>query len=175
MRESEVTGWNGVIWYLLGAWSVLRFLPKDVGVMGVLLLSWCDTAASTMGRLYGRYTPRIREGKSLAGSAAAAVVGMVTAGLFYGWFVPRYGFDDHFMFHGTLTLPVVMRHGLLGWTKNKGQGIVGGWLALGIVSVYSGLVASFSEVVDLFGWDDNLTIPVLSGVGLWGFFRCFGM
>lgn len=175
MRESEVTGWNGVIWYLLGAWSVLRFLPKDVGVMGVLLLSWCDTAASTVGRLYGRYTPRIREGKSLAGSAAAALVGMVTAGLFWGWAVPRYGYDEDFMFHGALTLPAVMRHGLLGWTKNDDQGIVGGWLALGIVSVYSGLVASASEVVDLFGWDDNLTIPVLSGVGLWGFFRCFGM
>lgn len=175
MRESEVAGWNGVIWYLLGAWTVLRFLPKDVGVMGVLLLSWCDTAASTIGRLYGRYTPRIREGKSLAGSAAAAAVGMVTAGLFWGWAVPRYGWDEDFMFHGTLTLPAVIREGVLGWTKSEGQGSVGGWLALGIVSVYSGLVASVSEVVDIFGWDDNVTIPVLSGVGLWGFFRCFGM
>ncbi|MCJ1430159.1 hypothetical protein MMC29_008075, partial [Sticta canariensis] len=89
MRESEVEGWNGVIWYLLGAWTVLRFLPKDVGVMGVLLLSWCDTAASTVGRMYGRYTPRIRRGKSVAGSAAAAVVGILTAGMFWGWAVPR--------------------------------------------------------------------------------------
>lgn len=45
MRETEFDGWNGVIWYLLGAWIVLGFFPKDVGVMGVLLLSWCDTAA----------------------------------------------------------------------------------------------------------------------------------
>jgi diacylglycerol kinase (CTP) len=58
MRETEYDGWNGVIWYLLGAWIVLGFFPKDVGVMGVLLLSWCDTAASTFGRAYGRYTPR---------------------------------------------------------------------------------------------------------------------
>lgn len=174
MRESEVTGWNGVIWYLLGAWSVLRFLPKDVGVMGVLLLSWCDTAASTVGRLYGRYTPRIREGKSLAGSAAAAVVGMITAGVFWGWAVPRYGWDEDFMFHGTIALPAVVKN-LLGWTQSENQGTIGGWLALGVVSIYSGLVASVSEVVDLFGWDDNLTIPVLSGIGLWGFFRCFGV
>ena len=171
MRESEVTGWNGVIWYLLGAWTVLRFLPKDVGVMGILLLSWCDTAASTVGRLYGRYTPRIRQGKSLAGSAAAAVVGMITAGLFWGWAVPRYGWDEDFMFHGTLTVPAVIRS----WTPlGEIPGTVGGWLALGVVSVYSGLVASISEVIDVFGWDDNLTIPVLSGVGLWGFFRRFG-
>lgn len=171
MRESEVDGWNGVIWYLLGAWTVLRFMPKDVGVMGVLLLSWCDTAASTFGRLYGRYTPRIRKGKSVAGSTAAAVVGVVTAGMFWGWALPRYGFDQDFMFRGELRLPDVVKEGL-GWT-GEGQGTVGGWAALGIVSIWSGFVASASEVVDIFGWDDNLTIPVLSGLGLWGFFKVF--
>lgn len=173
MRESEVDGWNGVIWYLLGAWTVLYFFPKDVGVMGVLLLSWCDTAASTFGRLYGRYTPRIRRGKSLAGSAAAAMVGALTAGFFWGWMVPRYRFDEGFMFSGTLTLPAIVREGLLGWTA-KCQGSVDGWIALGIVGLWSGFVASASEVVDIFGWDDNLTIPVLSGLGLWGFFKAFG-
>lgn len=173
MRESEVDGWNGVIWYLLGAWTVLYFFPKDVGVMGVLLLSWCDTAASTFGRLYGRYTPRIRRGKSLAGSAAAAMVGALTAGFFWGWMVPRYRFDEGFMFRGTLTLPAIVREGLLGWTAES-QGSVAGWIALGIVGLWSGFVASASEVVDIFGWDDNLTIPVLSGLGLWGFFKAFG-
>ncbi len=172
MRESEVDGWNGVIWYLLGAWTVLRFFPKDVGVMGVLLLSWCDTAASTLGRMYGRYTPRIRRGKTLAGSAAAAVVGALTASLFWGWMVPRYGYDEEFMFRGTLTLPFIVREGLLGW-KEEVQGSAGGWMALGIVGLWSGFVASASEVVDIFGWDDNLTIPVLSGLGLWGFFKAF--
>lgn len=173
MRESEVDGWNGVIWYLLGAWTVLYFFPKDVGVMGVLLLSWCDTAASTFGRLYGRYTPRIRRGKSLAGSAAAATVGALTAGFFWGWMVPRYGFDDGFMFRGTLTLPALVREGFLGPTTES-RGSVEGWIALGIVGLWSGFVASASEVVDIFGWDDNLTIPVLSGLGLWGFFKVFG-
>lgn len=173
MRESEVDGWNGVIWYLLGAWTVLYFFPKDVGVMGVLLLSWCDTAASTFGRLYGRYTPRLRRGKSLAGSAAAAMVGALTAGFFWGWMVPRYRFDEGFMFRGTLTLPAIVREGLLGWTTES-QGSVAGWIALGIVGLWSGFVASASEVVDIFGWDDNLTIPVLSGLGLWGFFKVFG-
>lgn len=171
MRESEVDGWNGVIWYLLGAWTVLRFFPKDVGTMSVLLLSWCDTAASTFGRLYGRYTPRLRKGKSMAGSAAAVVVGVVTAGLFWGIVVPAYpAYQDGIMFQGTLAIPEPYRD-VLGLTQQQSQ--VTGWLALGIVSVWSGLVASASEVVDLFGWDDNLTIPVLSGLGLWGFFRIF--
>ena len=171
MRESEVDGWNGVIWYLLGAWTVIRFFPKDVGTMSVLLLSWCDTAASTVGRLYGRYTPRIRKGKSVAGSAAAVVVGIVTAGLFWGLVAPATPqYTEGFMFNGTLRLPDVVRK-TFGMTKDEGQ--VGGWVALGIVSLWSGIVASASEVVDLFGWDDNLTIPVLSGLGIWGFFKIF--
>lgn len=171
MRESEVDGYNGVIWYLLGAWTVLRWFPKDVGVMSVLLLSWCDTAASTFGRLWGRYTPRLRRGKSLAGSAAAAVVGAITAIVFWGWAVPAYGYgDEGFMFKGQLGLPEVVKDNL---GLKQGQGMVGGWVALGIVSLWSGLIASASEVFDLFGWDDNVTIPVLSGLGLWGFFKVF--
>ena len=174
MRESEVNEkYNGVIWYMLGVWVVLRFFPKDVGTMGVMLLSWCDTAASTLGRLYGRYTPRIRKGKSLAGSAGAAVVGVLTAGVFWGLVVPRYwGFEESFMFKGTLSLPETARQAL-GWT-GKGQSTVTGWLAIGIISLWSGFVASASEVVDLWGLDDNLTIPVLSGLGLWGFLKVFG-
>ena len=174
MRESEVNDrYNGVIWYLLGAWTALKFFPKDVATMSILLLSWCDTAASTFGRLYGRYTPRIRRGKSLAGSAAAAFVGVATAALFWGVVVPRYwGFEESFQYQGRLALPEVFKQGLgLG---GKEQGSVGGWLALGVMSLWSGFVASASEVVDLWGLDDNLTIPVLSGIGLWGFLKVFG-
>jgi diacylglycerol kinase (CTP) len=176
MRESEVDGWNGVIWYLLGAWSALRFFPKDVGVMAVLLLSWCDTAASTVGRLYGRYTPRIRKGKSLAGSAAACAVGVATAAAFWGWLVPRTGaFPEDpvgaFMFTGRLQLPRLVAT-YLGLTAS--QASISGPLALGVVSLWTGIVASVSEVVDLFGWDDNLTIPVLSGFGIWAFLKVFG-
>ena len=114
MRETEYDGWNGVIWYLLGAWIVLGFFPKDVAVMGVLLLSWCDTAASTIGRELGRYTPRIRRNKSLAGSLAAFAVGIITATTFWGYLAPRTGpfvgdVDWPFMFTGTLSLPRAVR------------------------------------------------------------------
>jgi diacylglycerol kinase (CTP) len=176
MRETEYEGWNGVIWYLLGAWIVLRFFPKDIGVMGVLLLSWCDTAASTVGRAYGRYTPRIRRGKSLAGSSAAFLVGVLTAFGFWGYLASHNGtFPEDvnwpFMFTGTLSLPGVVRD-LSGLTDGKAT--IGGGLALGIMSLWTGLAASASEVVDIFGWDDNLTIPVLSGLGMWGFLKVFG-
>ncbi|CAG8970899.1 hypothetical protein HYALB_00000878 [Hymenoscyphus albidus] len=176
MRETEYEGWNGVIWYLLGAWIVLGFFPKDIGVMGVLLLSWCDTAASTVGRAYGRYTPRIRRGKSLAGSLAAFVVGVFTAVGFWGYLASRHGsFPEDinwpFMFTGTLSLPGAIRD-VIGLTG--AQTTIGGGLALAVMSLWTGFVASASEVVDVFGWDDNLTIPALSGLGMWGFLKAFG-
>ena len=176
MRETEVDGWNGVIWYLLGAYIALRFFPKDVGVMGVLLLSWCDTAASTFGRLYGRYTIRLRSGKSLAGTMAAFVTGLITAVMFWGWLAPRTGtFQDDpagaFMFSGQLGLPRQVT-AYLGW--NAADTTIRGAGALGVMSLWAGFVASFSEFVDILGWDDNLTIPVLSSFGLWGFLKIFG-
>jgi diacylglycerol kinase (CTP) len=176
MRESEYDGWNGVIWYLLGAWIVLGFFHKDVGVMGILLLSWCDTAASTVGRAYGRYTPRIRRGKSLAGSLAAFAVGVITAASFWGGLAPRTGpfvddVDWPFMFTGTLRLPGSLRD-VIGLTE--AQASITGTIALVVMSLWTGFVASASEVVDIFGWDDNLTIPVLSGLGMWGFLKIFG-
>jgi diacylglycerol kinase (CTP) len=174
MRESEFSGYNGVIFYLLGTWIALYFFPKDVGVVGVLLLSWCDTAASTFGRLYGRYTPRIRRRKSLAGSLAAFIVGVATAAWFWGWLAPTRGplpGDEAFMFTGVLRLPHVVANAV-GLPDSRAT--VSGALALGVVSVWSGFVASASEVADVFGWDDNLTIPVLSGFGIWGFLKLFG-
>ncbi|KAI1381226.1 hypothetical protein F4677DRAFT_119628 [Hypoxylon crocopeplum] len=176
MRESEYAGWNGVVFYLLGAWIVLYFFPKDVAVVAVMLLSWCDTAASTFGRLYGRYTPRLRRGKSLAGSLAAFLVGVATAGWFWGWLAPRTGpfpgDEQHpFMFTGFLRLPSFASNAL---GLSESQGVIGGPVALGLLSLWSGLTAAGSEVIDLFGWDDNLTIPVLSGIGIWGFLKVFG-
>ncbi|KAJ5792735.1 uncharacterized protein N7503_008713 [Penicillium pulvis] len=180
MRETEVSGYNGVIWYLLGAYVVLRFFPKDVGVMGVLLLSWCDTAASTFGRMYGRYTPRLRQGKSLAGTAAAWLVGVVTAAAFWGWFVPYMGAfpndpEGSFLFTGSLNLFPNCVRSLVGWDAvETSSTTITGPLALGVMSVVSGFVAAGSEFIDLWSWDDNFTIPVLSGLGLWGFLKVFG-
>ncbi|KAG6209718.1 hypothetical protein E4U35_006739 [Claviceps purpurea] len=174
MRESEYTGYNGVIWYLLGTWTVLYFLPKDVAAVSVLLLSWCDTAASTFGRLWGRYTPRLGRGKSLAGSSAAFLVGVAASFFWYGWLVPTFGpmpGDEDFMFRGTLSLPSTARFAL---GVSESAATVSGALAVAVLSLWNGFAASASEAVDLFGWDDNLTIPVLSGIGIWGFLKVFG-
>ena len=178
MRETEVAGYNGVIWYLLGTYIALRFYPKDIGVMSVCLLSFCDTAASTFGRLYGRYTIRLRRGKSLAGSLAAFATGGLLAAYFWGYLAPHTGSlptdtpADAFMYQGTLSLPRDLRY-LLTWPKGM-KAEISGTAALVVMSLCTGLIASVSEFVDVMGWDDNLTIPVLSSLGLWGFLRVFG-
>lgn len=175
MRESEVDGYNGVISYLLGAWIVMRFCPKDIAVMSILLLSWCDTAASTFGRLWGHLTPKVRKGKSLAGSIAACVTGVITAAVWWGWLGPTFSEYNHgehaFAFQGALTLPLQAREQL---NLSVSQASVTGHVALGVMSLAAGIIASTSEAIDVFGWDDNLTIPVLCGAGLWGFVKMFG-
>ena len=177
MRESEAHDrYNGVIMYLAGLWFTMRFCRKDVAVMSVLLLSWCDTAASTFGRLWGRYTPRIRKGKSLAGTIACFVVGVFAAVFFWGYVAPRTDgkYDrgaNSFAFQGALTLPDLAREAL-GWSVEEST--VTGPLAVAVMSLASGLIVSVSELMDVWELDDNLTIPVLSGLGLGAFLWAFG-
>ena len=177
MRECEAHDkYNGVISYLAGTWFVMRFCQKDIAVLAILLLSWCDTAASTFGRLWGKYTPRVRKGKSLAGTLAAFVVGILAALVFYLGVAPRVPQAwntgvDAFAFDGALGL----RDGAKEVLGLRGQqGRIEGRPALALVALTCGIVAAGSEAVDVFGLDDNLTIPVLSGIALGGFFWVFG-
>lgn len=177
MRESEAHDkYNGVVSYLAGAWFVMYFCDKDVAVVSILLLSWCDTAASTFGRWLGRYTPRIRKGKSVAGSAAAALVGVGTAVAFWSWIAPSVPQEwnegvNAFAFRGVLTLPRPVRE-VLGLSEARAS--VSGVPALVVVSLWSGLVVSVSEALDVWGLDDNVTIPILCGIGLGVFLKVFG-
>ncbi|KAJ7226831.1 hypothetical protein GGX14DRAFT_627191 [Mycena pura] len=66
MRESERHGTNGTIWYILGVNFALTFYPIDVATVAILILSWADTAASTLGRMYGPRTPPLPSSLSLA-------------------------------------------------------------------------------------------------------------
>jgi len=111
----------------------------------------------------------------LAGSIAAFVTGIGAAVLFWGFIAPSVPQnwnrnENRFAFDGHLTLPLQVRQWL---NISKGEATVDGNLALLIVSIWSGLVASVSEAIDIFGLDDNLTIPILCGIGLAGFLKCF--
>lgn len=134
--------------------------------MSILLLSWSDTAASTFGRLYGKYGPSLRPGKSLIGSLAAMLTGALAAYIYWGILYPRYEshvpashfyWSKHSIFDFSFT-----REGSVSWTRSTSK------LALWELCGLTGLVAGLAEAVDLWGLDDNLIIPVLSALFLRG-------
>ncbi|OBZ66342.1 CTP-dependent diacylglycerol kinase 1 [Grifola frondosa] len=47
----------------------------------------------------------------------------------------------------------------------------GKWLGLSVLTVVSGLVSGVAEALDLGSLDDNLTLPIISGGCIWGFFK----
>ncbi|KAL7422626.1 Diacylglycerol kinase [Cryptotrichosporon argae] len=147
MRESERNKINGVVWYLIGVITVLALYPRDVAVVSILTLSWSDTTASTLGRLWGRYTPplpahfpgvpalKFAPRKSLAGFLAATVTGSLIGLCFFGGGSAR-------------------------WTVLDSTA---GWLmTAGVVGVGGAVV----EALDL-GVDDNLSLPILTGALVW--------
>lgn len=114
-------------------------------------LSWADTTASTLGRLWGRYTPPLpahfpglkflpfAPRKSLAGFLAATVTGaLISIGFWH--------------------------QGSVEW-EILNKGIIG----QGITAVVVGLGGAVVEALDL-GFDDNVTLPILSGAIIWAWF-----
>ncbi|KAF6744298.1 hypothetical protein DFP72DRAFT_1095286 [Ephemerocybe angulata] len=165
MRDEEKNRVNGVIWYILGVNFVLSCLPLDVATVSVLILSWADTAASTFGRMYGRRTPKLpprilglplAPRKSTAGFIAASVTGAAIAMGFWGALAgTRHGGAD-----------AIWKWE--GGVRGAGGGGVLGLLAIGVVA---GLVSGVAEALDLGNLDDNLTLPIISGSCLFGFFK----
>ena len=144
MRKKEIHTYNGVLWYILGLIFSFNFFSKDVTLISLFLLSCSDTAAATIGRKYGHLTPKVARNKSLAGSIASFTVGVITCWVFYGYFVPAYSY--------------VNKPGEIQWSPETSR------LSLNMLSLLGGVVAALSEGIDLFNWDDNFTIPVLSSL-----------
>ncbi|KZT63823.1 hypothetical protein DAEQUDRAFT_747718 [Daedalea quercina L-15889] len=172
MRESEKQKTNGVIWYIIGVMFALAVYPLDLAVVSILILSWADTTASTIGRLFGARTPKLPSRlpllrlplaprKSVAGFIAAAVTGAAIAVSFWGWVVPQVGQP------GSWKWPAVAPS-----TANPtALAATSSWLGLGVLGVVAGLISAVAEALDLGNLDDNLTLPIISGACLWGFFK----
>lgn len=218
MRESEKEKVNGVVWYLIGVIGSLRLFPEDIAVASVMILSWCDTSATTFGRLFGRYTPALpnppfASRKSTAGFIAAVASGALTSYLF--WCTPialshtrATGISwsgsghSHPAIFGTDRVAGALSTGWQGWrTGFRGQSgngllptasglaaqylgktsIAKGKLGSDAVARHSdvpgmpwwlwnlscGLIAGVAEGLELGGIDDNLSLPLLSGLGMW--------
>lgn len=124
-------------------------------------LSWADTAASTIGRLWtghwGLYTPRLPSRlpiipflpahlkhrlalplaprKSLVGFIAASLTGACIALGFWGWMAP---------------VPLRVERGDVTWFWDGGvfgSGGFGGWVGLSIIALFAGLVSGIAEAL----------------------------
>jgi len=180
MREEERSQVNGVIYYLVGVVIVLTFLPRDIASLSIIILSWCDTSASVFGRLFGRYTPRLplsgtvfADRKSVAGSLAAVVTGCIQAYIWWSHFASQG--DEHDVswvparLASTWTGPPSPQPTFLPRLANPDS-----TLTLPALTLACGLTAGFAEAIDLFGLDDNLTLPVLFGFSLYAILRVLG-
>ncbi|KAG8792728.1 hypothetical protein FRC17_008551 [Serendipita sp. 399] len=198
MRESEKSRVNGTVWYLIGVIFVLTFYPADIAVVSILILSWADTAASTIGRLWGRYTPplprripyiglRFAPRKSTAGYAAAFVTGGLITAAFLGlhaaqaplstvashipsWDELKGSSWDQILstalsYTNLNNKPVIDMPSSWHWQQRVG----GDWAGLIVAGLWSGFVTAVAEAMDLGDTDDNLTLPVLSGLGIWAY------
>ncbi|KAJ7594089.1 hypothetical protein C8J56DRAFT_820430 [Mycena floridula] len=183
MRESEKHTSNGVIWYILGVNVALQCFPLDVATVAILILSWADTAASTIGRLWGSKTRRLparlpllrlplAPRKSLAGFLAATVTGACIAVGFWGWLAPNR--SDPSDITWTWENGVAASPGFLG-LQGKGLGGLAGWTGLATIGIVAGLVSGVAEALDLGSWDDNLTLPIIAGACLFSFFKLVGV
>lgn len=159
-------GMDRVIFLPEGAVLLGRYLSQDIAIVSILLLSWSDTAASTFGRLYGKYGPQLRPGKSLVGSTAAMLIGALAAYIYWGILYPRY--ESHVPAHhfywskNSIFDFSFTREGSVSWTRSTSK------LALWELCSLTGLVAGLAEAIDMWGLDDNLVIPVLSALFMRG-------
>ncbi|SCV71869.1 BQ2448_4563 [Microbotryum intermedium] len=170
MREHERESINGTIYYFGGVMFCLTFLPRDIATLSCVMLSLCDTSASVFGRLYGKYTPKLPFSgflfgrmKSLAGTLAAVMTGTLAAYYFWGtvsvlgdegdssWVPARKA--------STWVLPRSQNPTRLPRLPSPNS-----TLSLPALSIVCGLIAGVAEAIDVFGLDDNLTLPVLFGL-----------
>lgn len=187
MRPCERNSWNGVIFYLIGVITSLTTLPLDISVLSILILSWVDTAASIVGRKYGSEgnrlpSPPFARRKSLAGFLGALTMGTCTAFTFW-WMLGSLGvpgaegyswknikssnhllINSNHLDHNSWISRIAHKLQLPNPRSN---------LHIAPLSFGCGLVAALAESFDLFGWDDNLVLPILSGWGIWGIMKLF--
>lgn len=162
-----------------------------------MILSWADTAASVIGRKYGKYTPKLpsppfAKRKSLAGTTGAFLFGGLSAYLFFTYATP-FGSENDLTWLGETT-PLFskftksaiagQKHKLQSWTGpvthfpdylsiGKGARISTrlpqpkSTLPLWQVELICAFSAAIAEGIDIYGLDDNVIMPVLSGLMIW--------
>lgn len=134
LRREEKSKMTSSFYFLLGAETTLLVFSRPVTVLSLLYLSWCDPVAGIIGTHYGQRASwgKLWNGKSLIGSSAAAVMGML------------------------ITASFLLVAAFEGYQIKLLNAI--------IMSFLGGIIAAASELVTLENVDDNVTLPVISGI-----------
>ncbi|KAI8450961.1 hypothetical protein BY996DRAFT_4586692 [Phakopsora pachyrhizi] len=189
MRQNERNDWNGVIFYLIGVIISLSTLPLDISVLSILILSWVDTSASVIGRLYGSDSyrlpsPPFSRTKSVAGFIGGLTTGSLTAYAFWSTFVGMgEPYPNGYSWRLVRVLSSIPRRRIgvgsrsvriLSWVEERIRlSTPDSTLGLVPLSLGCGLISAIAEALNVWGLDDNLILPVLSGWGIWGFMKIF--
>ncbi|CAI5706563.1 hypothetical protein KXD40_006461 [Peronospora effusa] len=146
LRQHEVSrsALPGAYYFLLGSGFSLAVFSLRAARLAILHLSVGDPAAAFFGTLYGRHKlvtlfGKLGGNKSLEGSVGCFCVTAIST--FAALMVEQ---DFYFDMTGKEDVAAVA----------------------GTVSLAAGLGAAAAELLDLGGWDDNLTLPLLSGMFL---------
>ncbi|POM72112.1 Uncharacterized protein PHPALM_11229, partial [Phytophthora palmivora] len=145
LRQHEVSraALPGAFYFLLGSGFSLALLPLRVARLAILHLSVGDPVAAFFGTLFGRHKLEALVGKLGGNKSLEGSVGCfcVTAATTFAVLMVEQGFyfdviDDEIV------------------------------AVAGTISLAAGIGAAAAELLDIGGWDDNLTLPLLSGVFL---------
>lgn len=65
---------TGGTYYALGIFLALLLFPKEIAILSILIMIWCDTMAALIGKKYGKL--KLIKDKSLQGSIAFIITGV---------------------------------------------------------------------------------------------------
>lgn len=144
LRQNEVTrvALPGAYYFLLGSGLSLAIFPSRIARLAILHLSIGDPAAAFFGTLYGRhkfktFIGKLGGNKSLEGSAGCFCV--AAGATFMALMIERAFYFDVY-------------DKIVAKTST--------------ISLAAGFGAAAAELLNIGGWDDNITLPLLSSVFL---------
>lgn len=154
LRPAEKQRMTSSFWFLL-AW-VISFVifSKPIATLAMLYLAWCDPIAAYIGQVYCNtpsVTPKAKSNKKNKGETTWIGSEKTLAGSL-----------------GALFSGIGISFAFLGMTTNAAH--VDSFLIYSakfiLTCILGGCFAALSEAIKVLDLDDNLVIPIISGLGL---------